>query len=331
MKLNSVPCGACGESTSKWLFDAGDYIYGNPGQWPYARCNSCGVVFMNPRISPNEIGQFYPKTYYTNELAGSSSKKPTFRNKVKQVLLSTRLGYPQVPPNGIPKAVANVLGPVLMKTPPMRRQIHWVENGRVLDVGCGNGDVLDQYRALGWRTTGVEPGPESAQLARERGHSVITGLVEEIGLPSESFDAITLWDALEHIPNPAAVLSELYRLLAPQGKIYIHVPNYGSIYARLWQDRWFMFTAPLHYFHYSKATLKSLLERTGFSEIDISTGLGEVGWRQSLLSGAPENSLRRRLLSCSVVNRISNSVEQGLPDGHLTAVARKRKQTNSDK
>jgi ubiquinone/menaquinone biosynthesis C-methylase UbiE len=210
-----------------------------------------------------------------------------------------------------------------MKTPPMRRQIKWVPGGHVLDVGCGNGEMLDQYRALGWRTTGVEPGPESAELARSKGHSIITGLVEDLGLPAESFDAITLWDALEHIPNPQVVLRELYRILVPGGRIYIHVPNYGSTYARLWQDRWFMFTAPLHYFHYSAATLSTLLARTGFSEIDPSTGLGEVGWRQSLLSGVPKQALRRRLLNGRLAIKMATVIEQALPGGHLTVVAAK--------
>jgi 2-polyprenyl-3-methyl-5-hydroxy-6-metoxy-1,4-benzoquinol methylase len=278
---------------------------------------------MNPRIPPSEIGGYYPKTYYTNEGWDQNAGRPSFRNRLKKALLVTRLKYPGPAPTGLPSIAGALLGRVFMKTPPMRRQIEWVPGGHVLDVGCGNGEILDQYRALGWRTSGIEPGPESAELARSKGHSIITGFVEEAGLPAESFNAITLWDALEHIPNPEVVLREIFRLLVPGGRVYIHVPNYGSQYARLWQDRWFMFTAPLHYFHYSAATLSALLARNGFSKISTSTGLGEVGWRQSVLSGAPKNAIRRRLLNSRPAIKLGALIEQGLPGGHLTAAATK--------
>jgi|LauGreDrversion4_2_1035121.scaffolds.fasta_scaffold169469_2 2-polyprenyl-3-methyl-5-hydroxy-6-metoxy-1,4-benzoquinol methylase len=278
---------------------------------------------MNPRIPPPRIGQFYPKTYYTNNDGGASLDQPSFRNRLKQTLQATHLGYPKPSPGGLPALVGSLLSKLLMKTPPMRRQINWVPNGRVLDVGCGNGEMLDQYRALGWQTTGVEPGHESAELAREKGHCVFTGLVEEANLPSESFDAITLWDALEHIPNPTQVTGEVYRLLRPNGKVYIHVPNYGSCYGQYWKDRWFMFTAPLHYYHYSSTTITELLQRNGFTSIDVSTGLGELGWRQSVLAGKPRDTLQSKILGSRPAIRIGNIIENVLPGGHLTAVARK--------
>lgn len=323
VELEIVKCGVCGSSDSKWLFDAADYIYGNKGRWPYAQCNSCSVVFMNPRIPPKRIGEFYPKQYYTNQCAVAPHNENTFRSRLKKTLQITQLGYPMPNPRGSPAVVGILMRKLLMKTPAMRRQIKRVPNGRVLDVGCGNGEMLDQYRALGWQTTGIEPGPESAQIARKKGHCVITGVAEEANLPLESFDAITLWDALEHIPNPDIVVQKLFKLLAPRGHIYIHVPNYGSIYAKFWRDRWFMFTAPLHYFHYSATTLTYLLTKNGFVSVTTATGLGEVGWRQSILSGIPNHAVRSRVLRSSFMNRISNLIEQGLPGGHLTAIARK--------
>jgi 2-polyprenyl-3-methyl-5-hydroxy-6-metoxy-1,4-benzoquinol methylase len=278
---------------------------------------------MNPRIPPSEIGLFYPTTYYTTKKNTQQQKKETFRHRLKISLLAKHFGYPNIARKGLADTLSRLIPSLLLKTPPMRRQISWVPNGRVLDVGCGNGEMLDQYRALGWRTTGVEPGANSAELARNKGHTIITGLVEETGLAPESFDAITLWDALEHVPNPGHVVRELFRILAPSGKIYIHVPNYGSFYAKWWQDKWFMFTAPLHYYHYTSETISYLLDQNGFKNIRVSTGIGEVGWRQSVISGATNHSIKRRFLQGGLGQFFGNVIEQILPGGHLTAIASK--------
>src|SRR5689334_1264963 len=64
--LETVPCGVCGATEKEQLFMSRDYCYGNQGEWPVSRCAGCGVVYMNPRISPREIGDYYPQTYYTN-------------------------------------------------------------------------------------------------------------------------------------------------------------------------------------------------------------------------------------------------------------------------
>lgn len=278
---------------------------------------------MNPRIPPADIGGYYPKTYYTNETNTADAAKPTFRNNLKKALLAKHLGYPKTSTSSAANVLASTLGFLFLKTPPMRRQIKWARGGQVLDIGCGNGEMLDQYRMLGWNTSGVEPGSESAEIARKKGHSVITGLVEQVGLPSESFDAVTMWDALEHIPNPTEVLREVFRILRPNGTVYIHVPNYGSCYGRHWKDRWFMFTAPLHYYHYSSTTIQELLQRNGFEAIEVSIGLGELGWRQSMLAGRPRDTLKSRIMSSRPAIRIGNMIENILPGGHLTALARK--------
>jgi SAM-dependent methyltransferase len=321
--LETVSCGVCGSRELEHLFDAGDYIYGNSGRWPYARCRGCGVVLMSPRILPSRIGAFYPQTYYTNESQGGLGDRPSFRNQLKQALLVSSFHYPRRPLPLLPRLAAWMLRPLWLKTPPIRRQIHWAPGGRVLDVGCGNGEMLDQYRAAGWTTVGVEPGPDSAALARAKGHLVVTGLLEDAGFEAASFEAITLWDALEHIPNPAQVMAEVFRLLKPGGRVYLHVPNYGSWYARHWQDRWFMFTAPLHYFHYTSATLTALLERAGLRVDQITTGLGEVGWHASARVAARPGSAWKAVLESAPALKLAKIIEALLPGGHLTAIATK--------
>ena len=111
--LEEVACGVCGCTTYTHLFWARDYIYSNEGEWPIAKCSGCGVVFMNPRIPPADIGQFYPKTYYTN--APRIPKRfPWLKNAIQDEVLRHKYGYPMPSQLSGPKAPLVALGYVLL-------------------------------------------------------------------------------------------------------------------------------------------------------------------------------------------------------------------------
>jgi len=116
-----------------------------------------------------------------------------------------------------------------------------------------------------WELHGVEPNAEAAAYAREHlGLNVFAGPLEEAVLPDEHFDAVTLWDVLEHLPNPRAALTSIRCALKPDGWIFCRVPSLDSLDARLFGPYWAGLDAPRHFYVFSQSTLGHLLDVTGF-------------------------------------------------------------------
>ncbi|NJM05091.1 class I SAM-dependent methyltransferase [Candidatus Gracilibacteria bacterium] len=119
--------------------------------------------------------------------------------------------------------------------------------GRILDVGCATGIFLDGMRRLGWQVQGIEPTHSAAQYARTRfALDVFEGRLEDAQLPSGSFDAITLWDVLEHVHEPRPILAELARLLRPGGLLVLSLPNPDSLEAAFFGPHWLGWDLPRH-------------------------------------------------------------------------------------
>lgn len=325
--LERVPCGLCGGEAFRFLFNARDYISGNQGEWPVAQCLGCGVVLMNPRIPPSRIGSYYPTDYYTvmeSPLAVEGGWKRAARDLAAQRLH----GYPiTVAGSWGERAVGRALLPYTRRWGDTCKIIEPVRGGRVLDVGCGGGFALSEYRHLGWETYGVEVSADSAARARSAGHTVFVGELPDAHHPDEFFDAVTLWDSLEHIHNPLEILREVRRILRPAGKVHIAVPNFGSAYARLFRDVWFMFTAPLHYYHYTAATLSRLLMDAGFARPVISYPLGYAGVTGTLEAATRDVAPLGRLLKSKPARRLLRLVDYAAPRGHLFAMAGKQQRS----
>jgi SAM-dependent methyltransferase len=169
--------------------------------------------------------------------------------------------------------------------------------GRVLDVGCGRGVLLQEFRRQGWDVQGTELSDQAAAYARGvLGLPVETGSLDTIGFPANHFDAITLWHVLEHVADPQSLLSEVNRILKPGGVLLVSVPNFGSCEARLFRDRWFHLDVPRHVTHLTKGSLREALAVTGFEdrswsgfapEYDsfsfVQSSLNRLGLRHNLL------------------------------------------------
>jgi methionine biosynthesis protein MetW len=320
VSLEIVPCGVCGSRRSRHLFDAHDYIYGNDGAWPVAQCENCGVVFMNPRIPPASIGAFYPQDYYASTQGIHDPDRLTWRRAAKDAAAEDYYGYkiPRHDPIHY-RLMGWLMLPFTRRWTATRKYIYPVSGGRVLDVGCGNGQWLAEYKRLGWEAEGIEPSLTSAAIARQAGHRVITGELSEAQYPADHFDAVTLWDALEHIHNPGEIVREIYRITRLNGRVYISVPNFGSRYARQFKDQWFMFTAPLHYYHYTQDTLSRLLREAGFGSVQVSFPLGDVGLQPTLRAAWQHNKVLQGMLNVGGAKLLAG-LDLFLPRGHLLAI-----------
>jgi 2-polyprenyl-3-methyl-5-hydroxy-6-metoxy-1,4-benzoquinol methylase len=104
--------------------------------------------------------------------------------------------------------------------------------GRALDLGAGFGDFLAELRTRGWQVTGTEVSEDAVARAGKRGIELQLGQPEELKFPAESFDLVTMWHVLEHLPFPGHTLDECARLLRPGGVVVVAVPN-DSLFPRL--------------------------------------------------------------------------------------------------
>lgn len=252
------------DAQQKPLFVARDYISGD--LFLLQRCTGCGLVRTTPQPAAEAIADYYPRGYYGQ---GKRYSMPLER------LLDWLYAF-----RGRLIEIANGLEP-----------------GRVLDIGCGRGLLLHQLRKRGWEVTGTELSDASASYARDVLQiDVKTGSLGELDLPDESYDTVILWHVLEHIPDPAALLAEVARILRPGGTLLVAVPNFGSLEARWARDHWFHLDVPRHLNHFTTTSLRRLLAGAGLrprmtsyfaSEYDffsfVQSALNMLGIRHNLL------------------------------------------------
>jgi len=139
---------------------------------------------------------------------------------------------------------------------------------RLLEIGCATGALLDEARKAGFAPRGIEPASGIAALARERtGLPVDAVAVEEIDLPEGSFDAVVLFEVLEHLTDPLATLRRLRTLLVPGGVLALSVPDFGSLWARASGRFWPLYTPWEHLLYFTRGTLRHALEEAGFASV----------------------------------------------------------------
>lgn len=167
----------------------------------------------------------------------------------------------------------------------LRKKVGWIEKevkqkGRILDIGAGTGDFLLATKTRGWEVFGQEPNPAARSLAAAKGI-----ILEEktSSLPDRSFDVITLWHVLEHVPNLEEQIKELRRLLRKDGLLVIAVPNYNSYDAKVYQEDWAAYDVPRHLYHFSRFSVQKFFSEFSFSLVK-EKGLAFDSFYVSLLS-----------------------------------------------
>ncbi len=134
---------------------------------------------------------------------------------------------------------------------------------RMFEIGCGTGVFLDEARAAGWDVRGVEVSAYAAGRARARGLDVACGTLAEHPPPPSSFDCVALWDVIEHVAEPAALLQTAAAALRPGGVLALSTGDITSACARWSGARWHLFNLPEHLFFFSPQSLRRLIEDAG--------------------------------------------------------------------
>jgi len=132
--------------------------------------------------------------------------------------------------------------------------------GKLLDVGCATGFFLEIAGQLGWEAKGIEISAFACEFARRHmSVDIMCGSLAQAELIPESFDVITMWDFIEHCPDPSTELAHAHRLLKPGGLLALTTPNISSVSARIWGARWMGIKQGEHLYYFSPATIKRLL------------------------------------------------------------------------
>ncbi len=226
-----TPC-THAEDGATILFEARDYITGD--RFEVSRCGACGLVRTVPQPAPAQLAAYYPRGYYGTP-AGRRFPAPV--ELVQRQLYGMRA-----------RAVERLAGGV----------------GRVLDIGCGRGFLLDAFRRRGWRPEGTELDERSAAYARD-----VLGIPVHVGPPGSEpwpdahFDAVVLWHVLEHLSDPTVALDRAARFLRPGGVLMVGVPNFDSVEARWTAGGWFHLDVPRHLLHLTPSWLDNALHEVG--------------------------------------------------------------------
>ena len=255
VRTEFVMCDSCGSGLHRQLLFARDTrTCLVRQQFPLVECKECGLVFVNPRPTRENLGKLYPPDEYY-ALQESAAMWQGLRPTLKSYAIRFISGHHNTPWG---RTGARLLGRMVSVSVP------YVEGGKILDVGCGSGAYLDLMQQVGWVTYGVEPSKTGAERARASGHDVFCGELIDAGYSLELFDVILMHHVLEHVPSPEAVLRECYRIVKKGGLIVVSVPNFGCYDRVTFAEHWDPLDVPRHLYHFSVSTLRHALERAGF-------------------------------------------------------------------
>ena len=143
---------------------------------------------------------------------------------------------------------------------------HQPLKGRILDIGAGTGDFLLECKNQNWEILGIEPNDKAKGIAVGKGIK-FGDTIEK--LESNSFDVITMWHVLEHVPDVEHQVAELKRLLKPSGTIIIAVPNFKSYDANHYKEFWAAYDVPRHLWHFSKTAIEKLFDKQNMNLEDL--------------------------------------------------------------
>lgn len=243
--LEDVPCNLCGADDYEIVFPAryedakpdeimktfrssGDEILVDQ----LVRCRNCNLKYLNPRLKSDLIIEGYSLGTDEAFISQNSARERTFATSLNKI----------------------------EKLRPSR--------GRLLDIGTAGGAFLGVAARRGWEVAGCEPNQWMAAWGRDHyGIDIYPGTIFEMGLEDSIFDVVTLWDVLEHTPDPKSVLQECQRVLKPGGLLIVNYPNIDSLISHLMGRKW-VFLLSVHLYYFSPSTISRILGETGFKVVE---------------------------------------------------------------
>jgi SAM-dependent methyltransferase len=235
-------CPMCGCDRALLLFRQTDRLYRTTRkQFSVLRCQQCGLARLDPQPPPEDLRTYYPQAYWF-------APDPSLVGRLEE-------WYRRAVLHGHVRFVERALRSCSARGP-------------LLDVGCGGGLFLGMMRQRGFRVVGLDFSSEAAAIAwRHQKVPVVAAGLEHAPFRPASFAGITMSHVLEHLPDPCVYLAAARRLLEPDGRLVIHVPNAASLQFQLLGRRWNGVDVPRHLFDYRDRDVERVLEVMGFEVV----------------------------------------------------------------
>lgn len=141
------------------------------------------------------------------------------------------------------------------------------EEKKLLDIGCGTGDFLQTALENNWVVSGIEPNEQAREISNKKTNNSVFEIDQLLKFEASSFDVITLWHVLEHLPNLEDHIAIFKTLLKPKGTLIIAVPNYKSYDAKYYKEFWAAYDVPRHLWHFNRNSITSLVSNFDFDVV----------------------------------------------------------------
>jgi len=243
-----VACNLCGGEKTRLRFADTRSKSSAPTQWAAFRCTSpdygihppiveclkCGLVYASPRPTSDVIRQAYAEVEDPLYLEERRGREITFTRHLEAFELKAGAGGGR----------------------------------RLLDVGAYVGVFVECAKNRGWDAVGIEPSAWASGVARQASLEVVQGDLDSAPFLPASFDAVTMWDVIEHLEDPRRTLGQMFELLRPGGWVAVHTMDLGSLFAKVSGKRW-PWLMEMHLYFFTRATLRAMLEQVGFEQVEI--------------------------------------------------------------
>ncbi|MCU0431927.1 MAG: class I SAM-dependent methyltransferase [Bacteroidia bacterium] len=229
-------CPICGSTSLADWMSCKDFTVSKT-EFMIQRCGACGFALTNPRPANENLGAYYESDEYISHSNTSKGLVSKMYQWVRKYTLRKKV-----------EMVTSLAG----------------KTGTLLDIGCGTGEFLNASREAGWKVTGVEPSAQARQAAKNNHGLDILDEPALATLADKSFDVITMWHVLEHVPDLPGRMQTLKRLLAPGGTLVVAVPNRNSHDAAHYEKFWAAYDVPRHLWHFRPDDIRALANTHGF-------------------------------------------------------------------
>jgi 2-polyprenyl-3-methyl-5-hydroxy-6-metoxy-1,4-benzoquinol methylase len=235
MEKKIEKCQVCGEASLSVFLEAQDYFL-TKEKFTIEQCQVCGFRATNPRPAQNEIERYYKSEDYISHNTAKISFTTLLYKSAR--FFSVRSKF--------------------------RIIDSWASGNRLLDIGCGTGEVLNYAGKKKYRVRGVELNDGARNVARQKYNLDVVKSLEEFPEKDGRFDVITLWHVLEHFYDPGAALRSIHDMLEPTGIAIIALPNSDSWDAKHYGGHWAAYDLPRHLSHFTRSTFERLAKSCGF-------------------------------------------------------------------